>query len=42
LHRYCDEFAFRYENRIAAGVDDEQWAALLMAAAKGKRQRPYG
>jgi transposase-like protein len=37
LHRYCDEFAFRYSNRIALGVDDGQRAALMVLGAEGKR-----
>jgi hypothetical protein len=34
LDRYCDEFAFRYENR---GVSDGDRAKLLVAKAEGKR-----
>jgi transposase-like protein len=34
LGRYCDEFAFRYENRKAT---DGERANLLVAAAEGKR-----
>lgn len=34
LARYCDEFAFRYENRK---VSDGKRAALLVAGAEGKR-----
>jgi transposase-like protein len=34
LHRYCDEFAFRYENRK---VSDGQRAKLLVEGAEGKR-----
>jgi transposase-like protein len=37
LHRYCNEFAFRYSNRSALGVDDNQRAALLVLGAEGKR-----
>lgn len=37
LHRYCDEFSFRYNNRIAVGVNDEQRAKNLVTAAEGKR-----
>lgn len=37
LHRYCDEFAFRYSNRSALGVEDRQRAELLVLAAEGKR-----
>jgi transposase-like protein len=34
LHRYCDEFAFRYENRR---ISDGARAAKLVLAAEGKR-----
>jgi hypothetical protein len=34
LHRYCDEFAFRYDNRK---VSDGKRAQLLVAKAEGKR-----
>jgi transposase-like protein len=37
MHRYCDEFAFRYTNRIAVGVDDEMRTRMLIAATEGKR-----
>jgi len=37
LHRYCSEFEFRYNNRIALGVDDETRAKNLVVAAEGKR-----
>ncbi len=37
LHRYCDEFAFRYNNRIALGVDDSERAAKIVLGAVGKR-----
>ena len=37
LHRYCDEFAFRYSNRIALGVNDEERTRLIVRAAEGKR-----
>lgn len=37
LHRYCDEFAFRWTNRIKLGVDDHQRAVNLIAATEGKR-----
>jgi transposase-like protein len=37
MHRYCDEFAFRYTNRIACGVDDNDRAKKLVLAAEGKR-----
>ena len=34
LDRYCDEFAFRYENRK---ISDGERAALLVTGAEGKR-----
>lgn len=37
LHRYAAEFAFRYSNRSANGVDDTQRAALIVKGAEGKR-----
>ena len=37
LHRYCDEFAFRYSNRAAMGVNDGERAALIILGAEGKR-----
>ncbi len=37
LHRYCDEFAFRYNNRTALGVTDGERSAKLVSAAEGKR-----
>ncbi len=37
LHRYAAEFAFRYSNRSANGVEDTQRAALIVKGAEGKR-----
>ena len=37
LHRYCAEFAFRYNNRIAVGVNDGERAKTLVLGAEGKR-----
>ena len=37
LHRYCEEFAFRYNNRIALGVNDSTRASLIVTGAEGKR-----
>lgn len=37
LHRYLAEFDFRYNNRIALGVNDEQRAETLAAGIVGKR-----
>ena len=37
LHRYLAEFDFRYSNRIALGVDDQDRAEKALAGATGKR-----
>lgn len=37
LHRYLAEFEFRYNNRIANGVDDRQRADNALAGIVGKR-----
>jgi transposase-like protein len=37
LHRYLAEFDFRYNNRIARGVNDEARAGRMVEGAKGKR-----
>ena len=37
LHRYCDEFAFRYNHRTALGVNDSQRAVAIVQGAEGKR-----
>lgn len=37
LHRYLAEFDFRYNNRIALGIDDNARAKAAIAGAKGKR-----
>jgi transposase-like protein len=37
LHRYAAEFDFRYNNRIALGIDDLARADLALIGAKGKR-----
>jgi transposase-like protein len=37
LHRYLAEFDFRYNARVALGVDDQQRAARLLKGVKGKR-----
>ena len=37
LHRYLAEFDFRYNHRIANGVDDVSRAAQALKGAKGKR-----
>ena len=37
LHRYCAEFDFRYSNRVAVGVDDQERADRILAGVKGKR-----
>ena len=37
LHRYAAEFDFRYNNRIALGVDDKERADRALKGVKGKR-----
>ena len=37
LHRYLAEFDFRYNSRVANGVNDEQRATRAVVGAKGKR-----
>ena len=37
LHRYTAEFDFRYNNRIALGVDDLERTNRAIKGAKGKR-----
>ena len=37
LHRYLAEFDFRYNARVALGVDDEQRATRALVGVKGKR-----
>jgi transposase-like protein len=37
LHRYLAEFEFRYNNRIALGVNDTQRAERILKGADGKR-----
>jgi transposase-like protein len=37
LHRYLSEFDFRYNNRIALGVDDQERATRMLQGVKGKR-----
>ena len=35
LHRYVAEFEFRYNHRIANGIDDDQRAALVAKSTEG-------
>ena len=37
LHRYLAEFDFRYSNRSALGVEDQERAGLALEGMKGKR-----
>jgi transposase-like protein len=37
LHRYVTEFDFRYSNRVALGVDDQERASRALAGVVGKR-----
>lgn len=36
LQRYLNEYAFRYNNRIKLGVDDDRRAAIAVRGAEGK------
>lgn len=42
LHRYAAEFDFRYNNRIANGVDDRSRAVLALIGSNGKRLKYQG
>ena len=37
LQRYLNEFAFRWNNRSALGIEDFDRAAILLKGAQGKR-----
>lgn len=37
LHRYLAEYEFRYNNRVAHGVNDTERADILLAGVVGKR-----
>jgi hypothetical protein len=37
LHRYLAEFDFRYSNRAALGVEDQERVSKIVEGAKGKR-----
>jgi hypothetical protein len=37
LHRYLAEFDFRYNNRVAVGVEDAERATKALEGVKGKR-----
>ena len=37
LHRYLNEFDFRYSNRVRLGVNDVERADLALKGAAGKR-----
>lgn len=37
LHRYMAEYDFRYSNRSASGVEDQERARLALTGAKGRR-----
>jgi hypothetical protein len=37
LHRYLAEYDFRYSNRVALGVDDQDRAEKATRGATGKR-----
>lgn len=45
LHRYLAEYDFRYNHRIALGIDDGDRMLAAVRGAEGKRltyQQPYG
>ncbi len=42
LHRYLAEFDFRYNNRSARGIEDEQRAENALKAVSGKRLKYHG
>ena len=45
LHRYLAEFDFRYNNRVALGIDDRARTENAIRGAKGKRltyHQPHG
>tara|TARA_R110002110_G_scaffold385587_1_gene597218 strand:+ start:138 stop:1067 length:930 start_codon:yes stop_codon:yes gene_type:complete len=42
LHRYAAEFDFRYNNRVANGVDDVERGQIALRGATGKRLRYEG
>jgi hypothetical protein len=42
LHRYLAEFDFRYNNRIAVGVDDQDRALKALRGIAGKRLKYEG
>lgn len=37
LHRYLAEYAFRYNNRVALGLDDQMRANEALMGVSGKR-----
>ena len=44
LQRYLAEFDFRYNNRVALGVDDQERAETMLSGVVGKRlmyKTPY-
>src|SRR5680860_1282285 len=42
LHRYLAEFDFRYNNRSALGVDDQERASRALSGIRGKRLTYHG
>lgn len=42
LHRYVAEFDFRYNNRVAKGVEDGERATRALNGIKGKRLKYQG
>ena len=39
LRRYLAEFDFRYNNRVASGIDDVERATVALIGVVGKRHR---
>jgi transposase-like protein len=37
LHRYAAEFDFRYSNRVALGIDDQERASIALDGFRGRR-----
>jgi ISXO2-like transposase domain len=42
LHRYLAEYDFRYSNRSALGIEDQERARIALRGATGKRLKYQG